>query len=166
MKTKTRKIAWILPVITAFVILVLLLIPKIILLNPESAEQNKVKFSWLGINGYASYRILIDDNRELSSPFEADTLETSYLAELGPGEYCWKIVGYINGNKEESEVSCFEITPAIVIERTEDGVRNSGNVAVLLNRILGGGVTGHSVVEIGDNEEISKEIDELEASQK
>lgn len=156
----------VLPVLTVLILVALFSLSKIILVTPRGhITETDIVFRWHAIDNYAYYRLLVDDNPEFTSPLSIETAGNEYrISNLSVGEHYWKVIGY-NKGFVESSVNSFSIDSLVSVNRTITGIRNEGNVPLLIE-LFAGGITGHAVVNINQILEIKNNTNMIEASQK
>lgn len=171
MRTKNKKMkgkaVWVLPIITIIIAISLLSLPKIMVISPTGhISDNNPLFRWNTIHGYSYFEILIDDNQEFTSPLIIITTEKQHkTSNLSAGDYYWKVVGY-NRGIDESRIEYFTIESIVAVSREKEGIRNAGNVAILLDFFRRGVIIGHAVLDIDKISDVNKSVTEIEARQK
>jgi hypothetical protein len=95
--------------------------------------------------------LLIDDNKEFSSPDEYEVVE-GLIVVLEPGIYYWKVVGVL---KSEVRKLTIESRVELKLVETEDGIAvvNIGNVRLNVDVYDGDDLIEKRKVEIGESVE-------------
>jgi len=134
---------------------ILILIFLLIFTIPLSPENNVItdvrnpRFTWLGLA--PNYTLFIDEDPGFASPIEIAVTGNSYTLKqpLDFDTYYWKID---NGITNTSPMT-FTVVSTIKVRRNETGLKNEGNVDILIEKI-----TGAFILKI--NETIDVEVNE------
>lgn len=138
------------------------------LIYPEDNSKIFERKPVLEWEGYSDkYTILIDDNREFSSPTKETVYGNNYITdELEFGKYYWQVSSLLSA----SRVNSFEIISkvAIKVNQTKENVDiyNDGNARLNVSVEDSGILTGAAVIEIKENEIfVNKDNRSLKAKQ-
>lgn len=134
--------------------------------NNEKIFETRPTLSWEGYSN--KYTILIDDNKEFSSPIKETVYTNNYVLnkELEFGRYYWQVSSLLSSSK----VNEFEIVSkvAIKVNQTEDDIDlyNDGNANLNVTVEDSGILTGAFIIEVKKNMIfINKENRSLNAKQ-
>jgi hypothetical protein len=103
-----------------------------------------------------SYVILLDDNMGFETPITVEVSGNSHVfgEEFDFGTYYWKVESW----PFSSEIRRFTLGSSVVVSRTENNVKNEGNVGLLLHSMTGAFVVGvNESIEIGAEEDVKAE---------
>jgi hypothetical protein len=124
--------------LTAIGILALLLFNLITipLLSPDNSSyttDRRPEFSWGGIQG--EYVILLDDSPDFAAPLTAVVKGNSYKVaqDLDFGTYYWKV----ESGPISSGIGKLTIGSSVMLSRSQQAVKNEGNVELKVGRMTG-----------------------------
>lgn len=132
----------------SFVFINLVTIP---LISPDSGmytNERSPELLWGGMQN--NFVVYIDDDPELETPVKKEVTGNFYkfAEDLDFGTYYWKVESGV----VVSEVRKFTVDSSVVLSRDENGVKNEGNVGLLLHR-----VTGAFVLDIDESLDVESE---------
>jgi hypothetical protein len=132
----------------------LITIPLVSPDNKSYTTDRRPGFSWGGMQG--EYVVLLDDNPKFTAPLTARISGNSYRVahDLDFGTYYWKVEsGPISSGARQ-----LTIGSSVVLSRSEQSVRNEGNVDLKVDRMTGFFILGvNESAEIKGDENVKAE---------
>ncbi len=147
-------------IITNLIILGFLFLITTIKLESPQGEifERKPTFQWTGFS--PSYKLILDENPEFTSPEIKVVKEKKYTPKenLPLGEYYWKIIGL-----RESKVKKFRIISKVSIKKEDKEIINDGNTRIKLG--FKPQITGAAILDLQEKANIPEKAKEVIAEQ-
>ena len=131
--------------VLSFIFINLITIPLFSPSERAYTTHRQPTFSWGGMQG--EYVLYVDDNPAFISPLVAKVSGNSYGFghDLDFGTYYWKV----QAGPMSSMVSKFTLGSSVILSRSENAIKNEGNVELKLSGISG--ATGFLILDVGED---------------
>lgn len=146
---------WLFGIITAFFAATIILSLFTFPISPQNSAETDIitpTFRWFGLS--TSYKFLLDDNPDFTSPFEKTVTGNFYTMEqpLEFGTYYWKVLDGFAA----TQAMQFAVVPTVKLKRNETEVKNDGNSDIWLEKITGAFIVKiNESIETGRNENVT-----------